>query len=92
MVDVLRKAQPGIQFSLETITRDPLKVPCLTPKYWATLAHVGGADLARTLRIVRAHAADSLPEISGLSLEEQTQVEDKNVRKSLAYAREQLGL
>src|SRR6185437_7355223 len=36
VVRVLRDARPGIRFNLEMITRDPLKVPCLTQSYWAT--------------------------------------------------------
>ena len=53
IVDVLRQAQPSLNFSLEMITRDPLKVPCLTEKFWATMLAVPGADLARTLAWVR---------------------------------------
>jgi len=37
MVAILQKANPTIQFNLEMITRDTLKIPCLTPKYWATM-------------------------------------------------------
>ena len=32
MVKVLREAKPDLDFSLEMITRDPLKIPCLTRK------------------------------------------------------------
>ena len=67
MVAILEEANPAVQFSLETITRDPLKVPCLTEAYWATFGDVPGSDLARTLRTVRAHAAGQLAEVSGLS-------------------------
>ncbi len=93
MVEILRKAKPDITFSLETITRDPLKVPCLTEKYWATFADVPGRDLARTLRTVRQHAAKKpLPTISQLPSAEQVRAEDDNVTTSLEYARERLGL
>jgi sugar phosphate isomerase/epimerase len=37
IVAVLAKANPQLQFNLEMITRDPLKVPCLTAKFWATM-------------------------------------------------------
>ena len=30
IVDIIRRARPEVQFSLEMITRDPLEVPCLT--------------------------------------------------------------
>ena len=37
MMAALRKAKPTIRFSLELITRDPLKVTCLTEKEWTTM-------------------------------------------------------
>ena len=92
MVEMLRAARPGIRFSLELITRDPLQVPCLTEKYWATFPEVPGRDLARTLRLVRQRAAPKLQSISRLSAAEQLACEDANVRQSLDFARQQLGL
>jgi 3-oxoisoapionate decarboxylase len=92
MVEILRQARPKLRFVLELITRDPLRVPCLTEQYWATLPDVPGSDLARTLRIVRRHRAESLQEVSSLSLKEQVALEDANIASSLKYARENLGL
>ncbi len=92
IVGILRRHKPQIHFCLELITRDPLEVPCLTEKYWTTFADVPGSDLARTLRAVRDGAAGQLPQISTLSLAEQVAQEDSNVRVSLAYARDQLGI
>jgi sugar phosphate isomerase/epimerase len=93
MVRIVRAVRPETRYSLETITRDPLEVPCLTEKYWATFPDVPGADLARTLRTVRAHEyRGPLPKISGLPMEEQVKREERNVRRSLAYARESLGI
>lgn len=94
MVRILRKARPDIRFGLEMAARDPLKVPCLTEKYWATFDDVRGADLARTLRYVRAHAADeeSLPRVSHLPLDEQVALEEENIKKCLRYASEHLNL
>ncbi len=40
MVDTIRGARPDVYFSLEMITRDPLDVPCVTDKYWATFGDV----------------------------------------------------
>ncbi len=91
IVAVLGKARPDIRFSLEMITRDPLRIPCLSEEYWATLADVPGRDLARILSLVRQKARKQpLPRISGLSEEEQLRVEDENVRRSLEYARKSL--
>jgi sugar phosphate isomerase/epimerase len=88
MIALLRAARPTIRFNLEMITRDPLRVPCLTDKYWAT-ASASGRDLARTLTMVRKHK-QTLPRISGKHSKEQLAIEDENVRKSLVYAREHL--
>ena len=93
IVAALKKARPGLRLSLEMITRDPLRIPCLTDDYWATLGRVPGRDLARVLALVKAHAArDPLPRTSKLPADEQRAVEDRNVRRCLAYGREKLGL
>lgn len=92
MVELLKKAKPDIRFSLELITRDPLKVTCLTRKYWATFRSLPASDLARTLRYVQAHASDNLQYISRLSPDDQLKREDANVRQSLDYASAELGL
>lgn len=90
MVAILKKAKPTIRFSLELITRDPLKVPCLTKKYWATFPDVPGRELARTLRYVRDHESHNQQYISKMTPAEQLAREDANVAQSLAYAREVL--
>jgi sugar phosphate isomerase/epimerase len=93
MVQILRKARPEIQFSLEMATRDPLKVPCLTEKYWATFEDVPGSDLARTLRYVRANASpELLPKVNHLPLDELVKLEEANIKKCLAFAKEHLNL
>jgi sugar phosphate isomerase/epimerase len=93
MIGLLRRARPEIQFTLEMITRDPLKVPCLTQRYWATMGDVRGSDLARTLRMVRVHGSkEPLPRVSHLPLDEQIRLEEENVKKCLEFARERLRL
>jgi sugar phosphate isomerase/epimerase len=93
IVTTLRKARPTIRFSLEMITREPLRIPCLTDEYWATFERVGGRELARTLAMVKKHAARKpLPRISKLSKEEQLAAEERNVRRSLEFGRTRLGL
>ncbi|MBI3698034.1 MAG: hypothetical protein HY238_24760 [Acidobacteria bacterium] len=75
------------------ITRDPLKIPCLTPKYWATFGNLPARELARTLALVRANKPKKpLPRITGLTREQQIDYEDRNVRECLAYARDTLKL
>jgi sugar phosphate isomerase/epimerase len=92
MVEIIRRARPNVRMALELITRDPLKIPCLTDAYWATMPTVPGRNLARTLRIVREHSAENLQQVSSLSLAEQVELEDANIRRSLDYARQTLKL
>jgi sugar phosphate isomerase/epimerase len=92
-VATLRKANPEIQFSLEMATRDSLKVPCLTEKYWATFADVPGSDLARTLRYVRANASpERLPKVNHLPLDKLVKLEEANIKQCLVFAKEHLDL
>jgi 3-oxoisoapionate decarboxylase len=93
MVKTLRAARPEVRFQLEVITRDPLRVPVLTPAYWMSMKGVPGSHLAKTLRTVRAAAPPkALPLIGSLPLDQQVQREQQTVEDSLAYARERLGL
>ncbi len=92
MVKILKQEKPGIRFSLELITRDPLKVPCLSEKFWATFPNVPGSDLARTLRYVRENSSNNLQYISRMSPAERLAREDANVQQSLDYARDTLGI
>jgi sugar phosphate isomerase/epimerase len=93
VVEILRKAQPAIRFNIEMITRDPLKVPCLTERYWATFPDLSGRYLAHTLSLVRAHIPKHpLPRVSPLGRDEQMRIEDDNIRRCLTFAHERLGL
>ncbi len=93
VVRSLRSARAGIRFNIEMITRDPLKVPCLTDKYWATFPDLPGRHLARALTLVRDHPPSRpLPRISQLPRDGQLRAEDENVRHCLSFARDQLGL
>jgi sugar phosphate isomerase/epimerase len=93
MVKAIRAARPDVTFSLEMITRDPLRVPCLTDKYWATFTEVPGLDLARFLTRMRASKPrQPLPRISGLSDEQRYALELEFVNRSIDYAVQHLGL
>ena len=92
-MSIVSQARPKTRWLLETITRDPLKVPCLSDKYWPTFPDRSGLDLARTLRFVDAHKSiKPLPQISHLTYEQQMKTEDQNVIEWLSYAQENLGL
>lgn len=93
IVDRLRRANPAIRFNLEMITRDPLRIPCLTPGYWATLEDMPARRLAAALADVRArHSSQPLSRVSRLETAQKVQREEENVRGSLGYARDRLGL
>lgn len=94
IVRILRGAKPDISFNLEMSTRDPLKVPCLTEKYWATFENVPPSDLARFLRLARrdGRPRESLLSVSPLPLAEQVKLEERINRKCLAYAAKHLDL
>ena len=93
IISVLKGRRPEVRFNLEMITRDPLRVPCLTAKYWATLGDVRGRELADTLARVRHHKSPRpLPQISTLSHGEQLEAEATHIDRSLLHASETLKL
>jgi len=92
-VALVRQHRPKAHFSLEMITRDPLKVPCLDDEYWVTFPGRNGIYLARTLKFVKEHkSAKPLPRVSQLPHEQALKVEEQNVVDCLQYAREHLDL
>jgi 3-oxoisoapionate decarboxylase len=95
MVAALRKKDPQIPLDLEMITRDPLKIPIFTAKYWVTFddsySPLPGRDVARTVDLVRKNKPKNpLPRTSGMSAEAQLKLEDDNIARSLEYARRYL--
>ena len=91
MVAAIQKAYPKGRFSLELITRDPLRVPCLTDQFFATMPDALASELRRTMRFVRDHPA-KLQYVSQLSPDEQVKLEDANVAASIVYAGKELDL
>jgi sugar phosphate isomerase/epimerase len=93
-VAMVQRARPNTRFTLEMITRNPLKVPCLTDKYWATFPDRNGKYLADTLRMVREASGrlQHLPHVDGESREGLLQLEEENVKQCLHYARTRLGM
>jgi sugar phosphate isomerase/epimerase len=97
MVKALRGRDPQMLFCLEMITRDPLKIPVFTDKYWATFddsySPLPGRDLAKVLALVRDRGGKKpLPRISGLSAGEQVAAEDRYNLMCVEYARKNLDL
>jgi sugar phosphate isomerase/epimerase len=91
MVESIRNAKANIRFSLELITRDALKVPCLTDGYWATMPDTPARRLAATLRLVARNPRPG-QEVSILSEQQQLELETANVLASLRYAGKELGI
>ncbi|MDI1314694.1 TIM barrel protein [Prosthecobacter sp.] len=91
MFALFEKYNPDIDYYLEMITRDPLDIPCLKPGYWATFPDKPGAELARTLTMVRERKADKMPKTAGLRLEEALEFEEGNIVKCLRQAGEKYG-
>jgi len=92
MISICERANPTMQFNLEMITRDPLKVPVLGRKYWATFHELPASDLAATLALAREHKPERpLPQVSERTPEGQLAFEEENNVKSFAYARAKLG-
>jgi 3-oxoisoapionate decarboxylase len=92
IVETIRRHQPKVRLQLEMITRDPLSIPCLTDKYWATFPDRNGLFLARTLALVKQSERGKLPVMTGLTPGAAKTAEAENVKKCLAYARQKLAL
>jgi sugar phosphate isomerase/epimerase len=88
---VLKKANPKLQPMHELITRDPLKVPVLTDKYWVTWPDRSGRFLADTIRLVNANESRKpLPVIGTLSVDDQLAAEEANNIRCFDWARKAL--
>lgn len=95
MVATLRKKDPNMPFDLEMITRDPLKIPIYTDKYWVTFddsySPLPGRDVAKIEALVKRYRPrNPLPQTSGLTREAQLKLEDECIAKSIDYARQNL--
>ena len=92
MIAVMRKHNPDIRYNLEMITRDPLKIPCLTEKYWATFDKISATELAVFLRKIKEHKSkDALPRIFDKSIDEQLAIEIENNKTSVLFAKKNYG-
>jgi sugar phosphate isomerase/epimerase len=97
IVRLLRQKDPKMIFNLEMITRDPLKIPVYTEKYWATFddsySPLPGRDLAKVLALVRKNRPKSpLPRMTGMSQEAQVIAEDEYNARCISYARQHLDM
>lgn len=91
MIAEIRAHNPDIRFNLEMITRDPLKIPCLTEPYWATLASVSRQELVAFLHHIRKYKSSVLPRISDKTADEQLALEIENNETSVQFAKKNYG-
>jgi 3-oxoisoapionate decarboxylase len=96
MVATLRRKDPKMAFDLEMITRDPLKIPVFTDKYWVTFddsySPLPGRDFAKIMQLVdKSRGKSPLPLTTGMSPQAQLKLEDDCISKSIEFARQFLG-
>lgn len=95
MVAGLRQRDPNMLFALEMITREPLKIPVFTRKYWATfdetVSPLPGKDVSRVLEMARTNK-HTLTTTAGLTPAQALKLEDDLINRSIAYARNVLKL
>ena len=93
LCNICEAANPDIQFNLEMITRDPLKVPVYKEDYWRTMQGLPAHELASILRWIKHQPSHKpLPSISDKTSAQQLAFEESNVRQCFQFAEEHLGL
>ena len=93
MVDTLRQKDPGMIFDLEMITREPLKIPVYTEKYWITFQDMPARQMARMMEIVQKNPPKKpLPRTAGMNPADQVKYENECNLACLRYARQNLGI
>lgn len=97
MVRILRQKDPQMIFDLEMITRDPLKIPVYTPKYWATFDNsynpVYASELSKVMAMVKKNKPKKpLPKTTGLAPEAQLKLEDDYNNQCIAWAKQNLDM
>jgi len=92
LVGILRQAKPDVRFNLETITRDPIKVPVRTEKYWATFPGRPRSAMEPAFKLAKEKGVAKQTLVSRLPQAEQLEFERRNVEQSLKYALEKLAL
>ena len=97
MVAKLRQKDPDMGFNLEMISREPLKIPILTDKYWVTFddsySPMPARDLAKTFALVKHNPpAKPIRGTAGLSPADQLKFEDENNHLSIEWAHANLDM
>ena len=94
MVKGIQTRDPQTVFALEMITREPLKIPVFTKKYWATFdqdSPLPGRDVSRILELARNNKS-KLTTTAALTPAQALKLEDDLINRSIAYVRKNLDL
>jgi sugar phosphate isomerase/epimerase len=93
IIETCRRHNAKVRFNLEMITRDPLRIACLTDGYWSTMPEVRGRELGRALAMVRRQASRrALPKTTGLDDGQRISLEDEHISRSFSFAKSHLKL
>ncbi len=92
MVELCRRANPKVHLLLEMITDHTLKVPVKTDEYWATFPERRAAAQPAILKIVDEHTSKEMPQTAGLSNEALLALEERDNRRCLEWARQNLAV
>ncbi len=91
IVASLTKSNPSIVFNLEMATRDPLRVPCLTDRYFATFPERKAGRLEAMMAWVKTNPPRQQPPfVSGKSVVQILADEEANNRDCLGWMRKNL--
>jgi len=84
LFEIVRKYNPKIQATEELITRDPLKIPVLTDKYYSVFPAAKLGERDSWMAMVKTKQT-KLPMVSNLTPAKQWKVEADNHRATLAW-------
>ena len=86
MITTLRKANPAIVINLEMATRDPLRIPCLTEAFFATMPGRKATHLDAALRRVKENPPKTtVPSVSNKEAAQVLTEEEQNNRHGLSW-------
>jgi sugar phosphate isomerase/epimerase len=86
MITTLRKANPALVINLEMATRDPLRIPCLTEAFFATMPGRKATHLDAAMRRVKENPPKTtVPGVSGKEAAQVLTEEEQNNRHGLSW-------
>jgi 3-oxoisoapionate decarboxylase len=83
---ILTSRNKNLRFGVEMIARNPLKVPCLTQGYWASMNERSAEYLGSFMQWVRENATE-LPYVDDMAPADQLRVEEEWNRAAIEWGR-----